>query len=80
MARFPIGAAVRDNYGKVGRVVRVPAALRLRGYAPILFDGLDQAVLVRGSTLVLVARRYGEWLAWERARAAGDVSNKWGDR
>jgi len=68
--RFPIGAAVQDNYGKVGRVVRVQPMLRLRGYTPVLFDGLDQPVLVRSATLAYLARTYGAWIAWGRRNAA----------
>ena len=75
---FVIGSAVRDNHGIVGRVVRVPRHLRMRGYVPVVFDGAasDLPVLVRQSLLSAVAHRYEDWKRWEAAKAAGQVASK----
>lgn len=69
---FPVGALVRDDFGKLGVVVRADKVFRLRGYTLVAF-GTDRPLLVRTSGL----RWASDALAMLRRRAwylfAGNV-------
>ncbi len=65
-----IGAAVREvGTGKLGRVVRIPRYLRLRGMFPVQFDGEHTWRNVSVRHLHYVARRYADAVAWEAGHA-----------
>ena len=62
---FPVGAGVRDlATGQLGRVVRVPRRLSLRGCLAVRFDAEPSPRLIREHALQYVARHYEAARAW----------------
>jgi UTP:GlnB (protein PII) uridylyltransferase len=73
---IPIGAGVR-RFSKhaLGKVVRGPRRAS-RGMLWVKWDDMPRPVMWQRCTLVYVARRYADAVAWDKAMMAREVHSK----